>query len=164
LSKLRIPNYDRTTSCHMRTAGRQDDEAIELAFSKRKIEERKAWLAGFEPGTYLDQSVDQISYSDFVNKVCNRASEILSMQYHPPATLCKYLHSSAHAHGRGIGQSVREIFCPDCHYTCAHTCQPLRLSAVTCVESLKACSGKQRSILLCILHARTLASLKGHQR
>ncbi len=53
----------------MHTAGRQDDEAIELAFSKRKIEERKAWLAGFEPGTYLDQSVDQISYSDFVNKV-----------------------------------------------------------------------------------------------
>lgn len=50
-------------------AGPSDDEAIELAFSKKKIEERKAWLAGFEPGTYLDQSVDQISYSDFVNKV-----------------------------------------------------------------------------------------------
>jgi hypothetical protein len=50
-------------------AGRQDDEAIELAFSKKKIEERKAWLAGFQPGTYLDQSVDQISYTDFVNKV-----------------------------------------------------------------------------------------------
>ena len=48
--------------------GEQDDEAIELAFSKKKIEERKAWLAGFVPGTYLDQSVDQISYSDFVNK------------------------------------------------------------------------------------------------
>ena len=49
--------------------GPPDDEAIELAFSKKKIEERKAWLAGYEPGTYLDQSVDQISYSDFVNKV-----------------------------------------------------------------------------------------------
>ncbi len=57
-------------------AGRQDDEAIELAFSKKKIEERKAWLAGFLPGTYLDQSVDQISYSDFVNKA--RAHLILS--------------------------------------------------------------------------------------
>ena len=32
------------------------------------MEERKAWLAGFVPGTYLDQSVDKISYSDFVNK------------------------------------------------------------------------------------------------
>lgn len=50
-------------------AGEQDDQAIELAFSKKKIEERKQWLAGFEPGTYLDQSVDEISYSDFVNKV-----------------------------------------------------------------------------------------------
>ena len=35
------------------------------------MEERKAWLAGFVPGTYLDQSVDQISYSDFVNKACS---------------------------------------------------------------------------------------------
>ncbi|CAL8463907.1 g3442 [Coccomyxa elongata] len=48
--------------------GEHDDQAIELAFSKKKIEERKQWLAGFEPGTYLDQSVDEISYSDFVNK------------------------------------------------------------------------------------------------
>ncbi len=54
----------------MHAAGRQDDEAIELAFSKKKIEERKAWLAGFLPGTYLDQSVSEISYSDFVNKAC----------------------------------------------------------------------------------------------
>ena len=57
-------------------AGPPDDEAIELAFSKKKIEERKAWLAGFEPGTYLDQSVDQISYSDFVNKVGNNLEPI----------------------------------------------------------------------------------------
>ena len=36
------------------------------------MEERKAWLAGFVPGTYLDQSVDKISYSDFVNKARGR--------------------------------------------------------------------------------------------
>lgn len=58
----------RTADCSWSNAGRQDDEAIELAFSKKKIEERKAWLASFQPGTYLDQSVDQISYADFVNK------------------------------------------------------------------------------------------------
>ena len=58
-----------SSACLECFAGPPDDEAIELAFSKKKIEERKAWLAGFEPGTYLDQSVDQISYSDFVNKV-----------------------------------------------------------------------------------------------
>jgi hypothetical protein len=50
--------------------GEEDDASLELAFSKRKVEERKAWLAGFVPGTYLDQSVDEISYSDFVNKAC----------------------------------------------------------------------------------------------
>ena len=48
--------------------GEEDHGAIELAFSKKKIEERKQWLASFVPGTFLDQSVEQISYSDFVNK------------------------------------------------------------------------------------------------
>jgi DNA topoisomerase-2 len=40
-----------------------------MAFSKKKVEERKAWLSAFQPGTYLDQSVNTISYSDFVHKV-----------------------------------------------------------------------------------------------
>ena len=34
----------------------EDGGALELAFSKKKIEERKAWLAAVEPGTFLDQS------------------------------------------------------------------------------------------------------------
>ncbi|KAK9283698.1 hypothetical protein L1049_011948 [Liquidambar formosana] len=46
----------------------QDGEAIELAFSKKKIEARKNWLRHFEPGTYLDQKEKLIKYSDFVNK------------------------------------------------------------------------------------------------
>ncbi|KAM0934081.1 putative DNA topoisomerase (ATP-hydrolyzing) [Dioscorea sansibarensis] len=46
----------------------QDGDAIELAFSKKKIEARKNWLRQFEPGTYLDQSEKLIKYSDFVNK------------------------------------------------------------------------------------------------
>ncbi|XP_028094723.1 DNA topoisomerase 2-like [Camellia sinensis] len=46
----------------------QDGEAIELAFSKKKIEARKNWLRQFEPGTYLDQKEKVIKYSDFVNK------------------------------------------------------------------------------------------------
>ncbi|KAJ0989896.1 hypothetical protein J5N97_008252 [Dioscorea zingiberensis] len=46
----------------------QDGDAIELAFSKKKIEARKCWLRQFEPGTYLDQSEKLIKYSDFVNK------------------------------------------------------------------------------------------------
>lgn len=50
------------------TTGDEDGSALEMAFSKKKVEERKEWLKGFQPGTYLDQSVDAISYSDFVHK------------------------------------------------------------------------------------------------
>ncbi|EPS73185.1 hypothetical protein M569_01571, partial [Genlisea aurea] len=46
----------------------EDGEAIELAFSKKKIEARKNWLRQFEPGTYLDQMEKKIKYSDFVHK------------------------------------------------------------------------------------------------
>ncbi|XP_059649125.1 DNA topoisomerase 2 [Cornus florida] len=46
----------------------KDGDAIELAFSKKKIEARKNWLRQFEPGTYLDQQEKLIKYSDFVNK------------------------------------------------------------------------------------------------
>lgn len=40
-----------------------------MAFSRKKIEERKAWLRGFVPGTYLDHTASDITYTDFVNKV-----------------------------------------------------------------------------------------------
>ncbi|XP_030493385.2 DNA topoisomerase 2 isoform X1 [Cannabis sativa] len=46
----------------------KDGEAIELAFSKKKIEERKCWLRKFEPGTHLDQKEKLIKYRDFVHK------------------------------------------------------------------------------------------------
>ncbi|KIW24077.1 DNA topoisomerase 2 [Cladophialophora immunda] len=48
----------------------KDDEAslIELAFSKKKADERKEWLRQFKPGTFLDHTTKNISYTDFVNK------------------------------------------------------------------------------------------------
>ncbi|KFK39689.1 hypothetical protein AALP_AA3G276300, partial [Arabis alpina] len=46
----------------------QDGEAIELAFSKKKIEARKSWLLNFDPANQLDQKEQKITYSDFVNK------------------------------------------------------------------------------------------------
>ncbi|KAI0056765.1 type II DNA topoisomerase [Artomyces pyxidatus] len=45
-----------------------DRELIELAFSKKKADDRKEWLRQFKPGTYLDHDTDEISYSDFINK------------------------------------------------------------------------------------------------
>jgi DNA topoisomerase II len=41
---------------------------IELAFSKKKADERKEWLRNFKPGTFLDHSIGKISYTDFINK------------------------------------------------------------------------------------------------
>ncbi|KAL1223306.1 DNA topoisomerase 2 [Cardamine amara subsp. amara] len=46
----------------------QDGDAIELAFSKKKIDARKNWLSNYVPGTQLDQKEPKITYSDFVNK------------------------------------------------------------------------------------------------
>ncbi|KAI1629208.1 DNA topoisomerase II [Exophiala viscosa] len=48
----------------------KDEEAslIELAFSKKKADERKEWLRQFRPGTYLDHNIEKITYTDFVNK------------------------------------------------------------------------------------------------
>lgn len=41
---------------------------IELAFSKKKADERKEWLRQFKPGTYLDHSTRDVTYTDFINK------------------------------------------------------------------------------------------------
>ena len=48
--------------------GVEDDGLIDMAFSKKKVEERKVWLNAFEEGTYLDHTAEQVSYSDFINK------------------------------------------------------------------------------------------------
>ncbi|KAI6133866.1 DNA topoisomerase II [Pisolithus croceorrhizus] len=45
-----------------------DRDLIELAFSKKKADERKEWLRQFRPGTYLDHNMDEIPFSDFINK------------------------------------------------------------------------------------------------
>jgi hypothetical protein len=68
-------------------SGDEDGEAIEMAFSKKKVEDRKRWLSAFQQGTFLDQSVKDISYSDFVHKV--RTGALLKLRFrlpqlHPP--------------------------------------------------------------------------------
>jgi DNA topoisomerase-2 len=44
------------------------DDAIDLAFNKKKADDRKAWMAAMAPGTYLDQNVEKVSFQDFVHK------------------------------------------------------------------------------------------------
>ncbi|GFH18390.1 DNA topoisomerase 2 [Haematococcus lacustris] len=48
--------------------GDNDSSALEMAFSKKRVEERKEWLSNFVPGTYLDNSARTIGYTDFIHK------------------------------------------------------------------------------------------------
>lgn len=45
-----------------------DQELIELAFAKKKADDRKEWLRQYEPGTVLDPRLTEIPISDFINK------------------------------------------------------------------------------------------------
>lgn len=46
----------------------EDKDYIDLAFLKKKADERKEWLQGFLPGTHLDPEITEIPISDFINK------------------------------------------------------------------------------------------------
>lgn len=46
----------------------EEEEMIDLAFSKKKADARKQWLGNFVPGTYLDHSTKTLTYDDFINK------------------------------------------------------------------------------------------------
>ncbi|OEH78599.1 DNA topoisomerase [Cyclospora cayetanensis] len=45
-----------------------DGELIDMAFSKKRAEDRKRWLQGYREGTFVDHSVRELTFSDFVNK------------------------------------------------------------------------------------------------
>lgn len=45
-----------------------DRDLVDLAFNKKKADDRKEWLRQFVPGTYLDHRIRQIPISDFINK------------------------------------------------------------------------------------------------
>ena len=53
---------------HFHTMQDHEPAIIELAFSKKKADERKEWLRQFKIGTYLDHTIREITYTDFVNK------------------------------------------------------------------------------------------------
>lgn len=46
----------------------QDKESLDLAFSKKKADARKDWLKGFQPGTFLDPTLNNIPISEFIDK------------------------------------------------------------------------------------------------
>ncbi|SBT72119.1 DNA topoisomerase 2, putative [Plasmodium malariae] len=48
--------------------GDRDGDSIDMAFSKKRIEDRKLWLQNFILGSYVDHKEKDLSYYDFVNK------------------------------------------------------------------------------------------------
>lgn len=63
----RSQNLDRH-KIDFRYDGPFDEDAIDMAFNKSKADARKMWIAQMEPDTYLDQNIDELGYSDFINK------------------------------------------------------------------------------------------------
>ena len=45
-----------------------DRELVDLAFSKKKADDRKEWLRTYRPGIFMDHSMREIPISDFINK------------------------------------------------------------------------------------------------
>jgi len=43
-------------------------DGIDMAFSKKRVQDRKDWLNAFVPGTFINYGVSEMSYADFVNR------------------------------------------------------------------------------------------------
>lgn len=51
-------------ACGLRVA----DDLIDLAFSKKRADDRKDWLKAYEPGTHVDYDTDTMLVSEFIQK------------------------------------------------------------------------------------------------
>src|SRR3990167_5240494 len=47
---------------------RKTDDCIDLAFNKKKANERKEWLKTYDPAVIVDHNIKVLSYNDFVDK------------------------------------------------------------------------------------------------
>jgi DNA topoisomerase-2 len=48
--------------------GTSSDNVIDMVFNKKRSEERKDWLSGYDRNSYLDTNNTSVSYTDFINK------------------------------------------------------------------------------------------------
>eukprot|EP00928_Gymnodinium_smaydae_P069983 TRINITY_DN53940_c0_g1_i1.p1 TRINITY_DN53940_c0_g1~~TRINITY_DN53940_c0_g1_i1.p1 ORF type:complete len:1309 (-),score=272.18 TRINITY_DN53940_c0_g1_i1:634-4497(-) len=48
--------------------GVEDDRAIDLAFNKKRADDRKEWVNGVVEGNLVDHSQPEVTYCDFINK------------------------------------------------------------------------------------------------
>jgi len=45
-----------------------DGEAIDMAFNKKRSDDRKEWINGYEDGLCVDHRIKELGYADFINK------------------------------------------------------------------------------------------------
>ncbi|RKP07961.1 DNA topoisomerase, partial [Thamnocephalis sphaerospora] len=63
--------YFSAMGLHLKPFQAMDDEErplIDMAFNKKKADDRKEWLRNFKPGTFMDHSIPEIPIRDFINK------------------------------------------------------------------------------------------------
>ncbi len=46
----------------------RDADLIDMAFAKKRVEDRKDWLRSYRTGTYVDYNTNSMSYDNFINK------------------------------------------------------------------------------------------------
>ncbi len=49
-------------------SGDADADLIDMAFSKKRAEDRRVWMNAYRAGTYLDMTEAHVRYDDFINK------------------------------------------------------------------------------------------------
>eukprot|EP00931_Biecheleriopsis_adriatica_P065490 TRINITY_DN40011_c0_g1_i1.p1 TRINITY_DN40011_c0_g1~~TRINITY_DN40011_c0_g1_i1.p1 ORF type:complete len:1312 (+),score=354.61 TRINITY_DN40011_c0_g1_i1:417-3938(+) len=49
-------------------SGKEDDELFDMAFNKKRADDRKEWINAADDTDYVDHSKDSVTYSDFVSK------------------------------------------------------------------------------------------------
>lgn len=45
-----------------------DDQAVDLAFNKKKADDRKEWLARYDPNSFVNHNIKVLRYYDFIHK------------------------------------------------------------------------------------------------
>ena len=64
LIEAMYPEYNARQVCAKLRSG--DGDLVDMAFSKKRVEDRKTWLRSLEPGAFVDYGVDALAYKDFV--------------------------------------------------------------------------------------------------
>jgi C-terminal associated domain of TOPRIM len=129
--------------------GEQASKEINKAFSKKEAEARKDWLRQYKPGSYLDQNVESISYTDFINKElilfsradCERSIPALMDGLKVSTLVCVYYCAYLIC--------VYGCVCVLCVYACASLCMYMCVCVDVCAIPVYLCMD-EHAILVCM--------------